>query len=479
MLVDNRPRGLGPAPGSGFAQHAHDRSSTGFLTLCSGSASRLGLDDGIELDPEHKMKSTLLISTCALAFAMALSPTAAAQDVIGGGFAQTASQPVPAAFASYATLSTGERVVFDGISIDLYDAGGGFLLNLATLPGFVFNSFVLPDPTETFALVGESSNGVIYKVALDGSNFSALATLVYNFDAVFEDAGTAIVSAATCGTGCGNDIFRLDVNTGVTTLVANVPGASGPVAMDGNGDLYYGTASALFPAPPGSSDLIYWTATELQGGLPLGVTDATVFHGGLDAATSLAIDPVFGNVFLVESIWGGTSRILEFDGSSGNEIDVVVESQSWLSTIELETGADVGHFHAYQPADGVYLHYNNSSIVTVRPQRPTATLTQTGSVATLQISGAEPNGAMLLLHANQANFNHDAFSYQLSFDFLFHTGVHISQVRRTPFLLPVDANGDGMFQYFDPGNLAGTKAFQVLITDVNGQFIGSSDAAFN
>ena len=412
-------------------------------------------------------------SMLALSF---LALPATSQDTIGDGFAQTASQPTPVAFASYDTLTSGERVVFDGLSIDLYDAGGGFVMNLATLGGFVFNSFVEVDPSETFAIIGESSNGDIMKVALDGSGYSTLANLNFNFTATFEDAGHVIVSAATCGFGCGNDLVRVDTSSGATTLLASVQGASGPVALADDGSLFYGTVDAANPA---STNIIYWTAAQLTGAPVLTEADATLFHAGLEGAASMAIDPVFGNVLLAESIWGGTSRILEFDIGSGALADVVVESTSWLSNIELMQGASVGHFHAYQPQDGVFLHYSNGDIVTVRAQHPTASHTRVGPVATFSVQGARPNSAMLVVFGPQSQYDPDYLSYQLNFDFQFQSAVPIFQLHRTPLLLPTDANGDGSFQYFDPGHLAGKYVFQAIITDESGEFIGGTQAALN
>lgn len=400
------------------------------------------------------------------------------QDTIGDGFAQTASQPTPAAFASYATLSSGDRVVFDGLSIDLYDASGAYLMNLATLPGFVFNSFVEVDPSESFAIVGESSNGGLLRVALDGSGFTNLANLAYNFDAAFEDAGHILVSAATCGFNppCGNDIFRVDVNTGASVQVVFIAGSSGPLAVSDDGALFYATVDTTLQ---NGTEILSWSSAQLSGGGLLGYSDATVHHAGLQTAYSMAIDPVFGNIFVAESVFAATSRILEIDVSSGALADVVVESSGFLSHVELIKGSSIGHFHAYQPDDGVFMHYNNGDIVSVRPQRPTATHQQVGPLATLQVQGGKPNGAMMVLFAPQGQFDPNYITYQLNFNFLFHSSVPVFQQHRTPLLIPLDAAGTGTFQYYDPGQLAGTLVFQSLITDATGNFIGSSEAALN
>jgi len=417
---------------------------------------------------------------CAASALTLLVAPGLAQDTIGDGFAETASQPTPVAFASYDTLPSGERVVFDGQNIDLYDAAGVFVMNLATLPGFVFNSFVEADPSSTFAIVGESSNGDVFRVALDGSGYTTLATLVFNYDAVFEDANHVLVSAATCGGfNCGNDIVRLDTTTGATDFLAHVDGPSGPVALADDGSLFYATVDTTIPD---NTDIISWTQAQLNSGSSLDESDASVLHAGLRAAASLEICPEYGNVFLAESVFGDTSRILEFDADSGDQVDVVVESLSYLTKIELVEDAGIGHFHAYQPADGVFMHYNNGDIVTVRPQRPVASISQIGSAVTVTVTGAKPNAAMLVVYTPLNFYEPNSVTTILGgTGFQFHAMTSpLSRLRRSgPFYQPTDATGTGSFSYFDPGNIAGTLAFQALIMDESGTPIGSSDSLLN
>jgi len=403
----------------------------------------------------------------------------AAQDALAPGFEETQSQPLPAAFASYHTLSNGDRVTFDGLSIDLYDGDNNFIRHLGSVPSFVFSSFVEADPSETFALVGESSYGDVFKVQLDGSGMTTLCNLPFNYDAVFASANRALISAATCGF-CGfNDIVRVNTSTGAQVLEATVPGASGPVAITPEGDIYYATVSDQFPAPPGSTDIVYWTRAQLSGAGVLGLGDATVFHAGLDGAASLARDPEFGSFFLAESVFNVSNRVLELD-PAGNLVEAVVTSPDFLSNLELRRGAGPGHFHHFQPADGVFLHYNNGQIVTVRPRRPLGEIQANGPVVTFRVSDALPNSAMLVLWGSQASWDPNESSYGLFGGFLFHTGLPLSEIRRMPFLTPIDADGVGEFSYYDPGHLGGTLVFQGLMLDGGGTVpIASSSAAPN
>lgn len=404
----------------------------------------------------------------------------AAQDVVFPGFSQTAQLPVPVPGAAFATLPGGERVVFDGLTVDLYSASNAFLANLGSLPGFGFPSFVSISPNATTALVGESSNHALYRVDLGGGGLAFVANAVFNFDAVYIDEVQAVVSAATCGFGCGNDLLKVNVHTGAVSALAALPGASGPLALGTNGALYYTTVSGSFPPPPGSSQVLRWSAAQVASGALLGVADATVVVPALDGGASMAVDPVLGGIVVAESAFGATSRIRLFS-AGGNLVSTVVESQDWLGSLELRAGGGLGHFFPYQPADGVHLTYTSGGqIRSVRPQRPQASFTQVGSVGELSVSGAPAGGGLLVLWQSSSLWNPIESSYFLgAFGFQLHTGVAPNTLRRLPFYTPVDASGQAVFTYFDPGNLAGTLVFQTLVLDANGTFVGSSTSVAN
>jgi hypothetical protein len=87
---------------------------------------------------------------------------------------------------------------------------------------------------------------------------------------------------------------------------------------------------------------------------------------------------------------------------------------------------------------------------------------------------------MLVTFGNSAFHQGFEDSYELSFDFLFHTGLPINQIRRVgQFHMPCDANGAATFPFWDSGNLAGTLVFQGVVTDDQGSYIGSSESAFH
>src|SRR6186713_89405 len=120
--------------------------------------------------------------TGAFALLALAAPTFA--DTLTVGF-QSGTPHSVGAFDAYATLPSGDRVVFDGIDVDLVDEAGALILHLGSLPNFQFPSIVVIDPSNTFAVVGESADvGSIYKVDLAGGGMSPLTAIDFNYDAV-------------------------------------------------------------------------------------------------------------------------------------------------------------------------------------------------------------------------------------------------------------------------------------------------------
>lgn len=408
----------------------------------------------------------------AAAFVGALfSPTVSAQETIAPGFAVASSTPPPVAFAASDSTSDGRRVFFDGSTIDLYDASGSFLLNLGTTTSFVFSSFVEVDPTDTYAIVGESSNGEIYKVMLDGSSMTTIATIQFSYDAVFEAPDTLLVSATHFGTG--NDILRLDADTGLFSPVAVVPGFSGPLDLAPNGDLVYGEPSVT------GGRILRFDASLLTAGPVLDEFDADVLVSGLAGAASLAVDPVFGNIFMTSNEWAVSGNLFEFDGD-GNLVETIAGSTAWLTGLEFIQGPGVGHFHAYQPADGLNLRYSNGTDeVVIAPQQPVLTHTQFANFGVLHITGAVPNSGALVTFGSAADMVPE-YSMQLSFDFLYNTDMPLNRIRRLGLRIPTDSNGEGSFSYFTPGGgTPGARWFQLLITDPTNLFVGASNSVTN
>jgi hypothetical protein len=311
-----------------------------------------------------------------------------------------------------------------------------------------------------------------------------IADIDYNFDAVFEDAGHVLVSAAVCSFGCGNEIRRLDLATGTTTLVATLTGPSGPLALAANGDLYYGSIPNAFPPPPTS--ILSWTHAQITSGFVQDETTATTFVAGVIVPSSMRFDPVYGHLVVAEPVFGGTSGIFEYD-RQGALVANVVQSAEYLSGVELVRTAGDGSFQAFQP-DGVKLVYRGTDYTagtsearTLRSKRPTGStsgpgLSGPGSV-TFSVRKACPNASMLVMAGHSNQYNPNESTYDMG-NYLLHTGLNLQHVRRLT-IVPTDSNGTGTFSFNNPGGLQGTLVLQALVRDPNGVFVGSSTAAFN
>jgi len=431
------------------------------------------------------------LSAAALVCA-ALSPTPLAQEAAAPGFELAGFTPVPGAGGAYATLDDGRVFLFDGQHFELYDAAGGLLLVLGSLPGFVFPSFALLDPTQSFALAGESSSGDLFTVDLAGGGVRFVANLAFNYDAAFDplDAGSVFVSAARTAFGT-NDLFRLELASGAFRQVALVDGPSGPIALDAVGDLYYATQDIDFPADPGSTDVLRWTRAQIDGGALLDESDALLFAAGLDGGSALEVAPRSRHLLLAENAGSGASRVVDLGaiGAIGAQRDVVLSGTRFLSNLELfDVAAGAATFQAFQPA-GVTLKVLAtdfstfaSEIAGVAPARPTTTLagpTSGPAAKTLTVEDAHPSASVVLLFGAARDFHAGELVLDLGLGFPFHSAFAVSRLRRMPFLLPTDASGTAEFRYFDPGHLHGQLGFQFAVLDAAGRVRGTSTAVLN
>lgn len=415
-----------------------------------------------------------------LASVVHAAPTAS--DTISPGYAAHVEHAV-GLFDAYATLPNGDRVVFDGTVVWREADDGTFLQQLGTVPAYVYPSFVLPDPSTTFALVGESSRGKIYRIDLAGSGMQMLADLDYNYDAKFEDAGHVLVSAAPCGFNCGSEIHRIDLSTGAMSLLATVSGPSGPLAVAANGDLYYGV-NPDFPTITGS--IVRWSAAQVSSGAVLQEASATIIVPTIDPSSSMAIEPVFGHLFVAQALFGTPAHVVEYS-PNGHFLGNVAESLEFLSGIEFLRTQGLGSFGAFQP-DGVHLLYratdysaNTSESRSLRTRRPRAYTSGPGltgpGLVDFTVRGAHPNSSFLVLMGAAASYSPNETSHDFGF-FLFHTGMPLAGIRRLGSVA-TDANGEGSFQFFNQAGAQDTRVFQGLIRGANGTFVGSSTEAFN
>jgi hypothetical protein len=438
----------------------------------------------------------IVASLCAVLASPLPSSAALAQDSCAPGLGFGAPRPI-GPFDAYATLSDGTRVESDGLSVDHVAADGTLILHLGSYAFSVFPSFVLLAPDESFALVGESTNGFIDRFALDGSGRASVGNVFYNYDALWEDAGHVLVSADTVGT-FQNQIVRLDIASGATTLVAQLTGASGPIARRARtGELFVGLVDFT---QPNSDALLRYDAAQLSSGLVLLPSDAQVFASSLPTVASLRIDERydvpgldFWRLFVAFAPFGSPSAIGCFTPGGARLPDLVTSPDS-ISNLELRRGSGPGCVGPWQPDAGEQLSYrgtqfcfpscSTAEIRVLEPRRPQASIhgpglgNPAGGSVTVDIDGCPPNASVLLLSGPQSLFTPNEHTRVHPAGFLWHSGLAWTPLRRL-VTLATDAAGHATFSYDNPGTFNGTHAFQALVRDVNGAFVGSSTCVLN
>lgn len=395
-----------------------------------------------------------------------------ADDAASGFFLE--SLPYPSQGLT-ATLEDGSILGFDGTTLEHFDSNGLQLATLATLPAPVFGSFLKLSPDLAFAVLGESSQGNLYRIELDGSGYSLIGSLAFNYDASFESPSSLIVSAATAGFGLGNDLVRVDLPSGATQFLAHLAGASGPLVVDLAGNLYYGTTSAAFPAPAGSSEILRFDAALLDGSMLLDESHASVISAGFDNATALAFDALHGDLFLAEVNGNLNVNQIRRVGASPSLSPVLLSGTpgEFLSNLEFHEGDGQSKMRAFQEFRGGQLFYSTTDFFSsferrrITPQRAELVLSGPGTQGLgqvdLNITGAQPNGSVLLFYGPAAQVINPEYAVNLqALDFPLLFGVNPTGVRVVAGMLVLDSNGAGQLSLHNPSGQTGIFAVQGL-----------------
>lgn len=437
-------------------------------------------------------QSALLVATicvaplCVATASIALAPMATAQDTPRDGFALT-----PLTYpgqATVATLSNGDVIAFDGTSVDRFDSNGLLQQNLATFGSFAFGSFLLVDPSESFVILGESSTHDIHKIDLTSGGLNPIANLVFNYDAAFETPTSVIISAANGGFGSDNEVWRLDTDSGATTLVATIAGPSGPVAVDANGDLFYATVSTSFPAPAGTSDVLRFDAVDLTGVPVLDASDATLFGAGFDGAGDMVCDTATGRVYLAENDFGdGTNTVFQVGPTRALSLDVVNGlTFNAIGGLEFDAGTSPATFAPFQPAFGGQLRYTTTNFFSifernqVQPARPAVNLAGPGATGpgafAVQLTAAPANGVAVFVFGVQSLYSGVELPFLLGGAPIF-SGIDLGTAIIGP-IVGTSASGTAQLNYMNDGTLGGTAVIQAICADPVFGIVGSSGVAF-
>lgn len=281
-------------------------------------------------------------------------------------------------------LSNGDSVRFDGSDLWLLQANQP-PQSLLQFPTPVFGSFVVElDPQ--FLLFGENLAHTLWLVPRQGpASPVQLGTLQLNYSAVRFAANQVLISARTGGwSSATNDLWWLDVTNAAPQHLASLPGASGALAIGPGGDVYYATASPLFPSPAGTVEILRLRRSVVDQALltqqVLGRQDAELVWAGLDSASALAFDGD-GDLFFVDWFANRVGELHDADRAA-----------PWLTTfldygtsavgpnsLQFVPSTGIGQFEPFQPDDGVLLIQETdwsttNRLLAVAAQPPTATI---------------------------------------------------------------------------------------------------------
>ncbi|HEX5054776.1 MAG TPA: hypothetical protein VFZ65_23570 [Planctomycetota bacterium] len=308
------------------------------------------------------------------------------------GFAVTLQPQAPSTTLILETPSG--TVTFDGTTVSLSPIGQP-VRTLLQLPGFAFGSFLLQTGPNDVLFGCTGSQDAIWSLPLQGPAPSQpLALVTLNYDAALLSPTSVLVSARTGGWAAPeNDLLVLDLITGNLQAVGQIAGASGPLAVAANGDVYYATGFAGLPVPPGATTVLRFRRSRLDLAILtdrlLGLQQAEIVMSGLDAAGDLAFDDD-GDLFFVD--WFN-SRVGEIDDAEGNSPSLAPPLVDYgavglyPNTLQFVPGGAGGVFEPFQPANGT-LRVHETDYVAISQVR-----TLRAAPATLGATGGSPIAA--------------------------------------------------------------------------------------
>jgi hypothetical protein len=164
-----------------------------------------------------------------------------------------------------------------------------------------------------------------------------------------------------------------------------------------DGSLIAATVSATYPAPPGSSRLLRWSAAQLTralaGGALLTVADAVVVGPPFDGAYDLAHDDR-GQVYVSDGLRG---QVWQVDLASGARARLPLLATGGAGTTHLawRRGSGPATFAPYQPAGGGELLAVVADWASVQSEAVAITAQRPG--LTVQPGNPVPHGAAAVL----------------------------------------------------------------------------------
>lgn len=210
--------------------------------------------------------------------------------------------------------TTLKEVTPDGVTVrDLY-----------TFDSKVFGSFVRVDSFSNTIYFGESTFGSIKSIDFDRTVTQDVAMVGYHYDFAVDTSGRKFVVAAN-DDWTQSDVFMLG-ESGITKIVNYASIYCGPLALDEDGNLYYGTAGNT-----GGQSVIKWGSEKIANAAEsdaLSIENGQILASGLGMVSGIA---VYGfDVYFTENGWFGPYKLMRYSNGSLSELAV---GNEWLSTV--------------------------------------------------------------------------------------------------------------------------------------------------
>ena len=275
-------------------------------------------------------------------------------------------------------LVDGRSVAYDGYSIWTETAvGSGAFAALGTVgdtyggsdAGFVIangSQIIVGQGAGGFA--GGSANGQIYSMSISGGPATLIADVENHYAAAFRSATELYLDSGDGTFGGGSFVSVLDLTSGNNSVVVNVPGGSGGVAVDSLGNVYVAlgydatgvrtgeirsfTAAAVQAALTGGTAIDFNTgafiAQELSSSTMAFINDNWLMCGGSDYYGTSGHYDYFA---VVDVTTGATIAKFDPDPTSGNSYYSIayngltqqmgaMVSENWTDAIMYCTGID-------------------------------------------------------------------------------------------------------------------------------------------
>lgn len=378
---------------------------------------------------------------------------------------QAAVQTLPST-ASYPAVLPNGAAWFDGSDV-IWLENGQAPRSLLHFTAPRFGAFTLP-LRSGLLLFADSSLGEVWLLSTSlGRAPQQLGSIVLPYDAAQLSPTTVVVSAKLGGYGASdNDLVQIDLTTGAVTNLGHVPGASGAVAVDAQGQIVYATAPATYPPPAGSVQVLRWTAQQVLvaqlGAIPLTQTNAQVLASGIDAVGDLALDSD-DDLFFIDWFNGRLGEINDLGQSAWVE-SLVDYSVSNVSCGTLQFVGNTGQFEPWSTfGDGqLYIHETDymqvSQLRTMSPRAAAVVPSVAGVIPrgpfTLQLQQGPQNGIGIFACAlaptrNLVPVGIAGFEQTLLWD--------TSLVLGTSLFTPLSSSGQAQISLTNPGIPLGSQ----------------------